>query len=130
MSRRLDRLVASALYGETAEHLDHYAALYEAMSMPGTEGLRAAAKHFRDGVPEAQNELRTYFLVDVCEALLRRATCSLSLAEIAQVINLPPSRRRSLSTTLCALRRRGAVRFDRRTRRWSGPEIKKRGGKA
>jgi hypothetical protein len=74
--------------------------------------LRAAAAYFREGIPEAKNELRVYYLVDVCEALLRGAPNPLSLDAIARAIDLPPSRRRSLSTTLCTLRRRGAARFD------------------
>jgi DNA-binding IclR family transcriptional regulator len=130
MSRRLDGLVACALNRETAEYLDHCAELCEARRARDAEALRAAAALFRDGVARAQDKLRIYRLIDICEALLRRAPNPLSLDQISRVINLPPSRRRSLSTTLCTLRRCGAARFDRRTRRWSGPEDEKTGGDA
>ena len=130
MSRRLDGLLSRVLGAETADDLERYAALCEARSARDAGALRAAAALFRNGVPEARDELRAYRLVDICEVLLQRAPRPLSLDEIARAICLPPSRRRSLSTTLCTLRRRAAARFDRRTRRWSGPEVEKRGGDA
>ena len=126
----MDTLVARVLGAETAEDLERYAARCEARSARDAEALRAAAAYFRRGVPEARDELRAYCLVDVCEAVLRRAPRPLSLDEMARGIDLPPSRRRSLSTTLCTLRRRGAARFDRRARAWGAPEGEKRGGDA
>ena len=130
MSKRLDRLVARVLGWETAEEIERLAERCEAKSARDAGALRTAAAYFREGIPEARSELRVYYLVDVCEALLRGAPNPLSLDEIARVIDLPPSRRRSLSTTLCTLRRRGTVRFDRRARTWSAPEGEKRGGGA
>lgn len=94
-----------------ADHLPHLADKAENLGqLKGAKALRATAEYCEREWKETVEQLRCFSLVKVCEAVINTSREPLTTTQLVRCLDLPKERHRSLSTTLCTLRRENKIK--------------------